>query len=108
MSDTIRLIAEFFAACVGTIAFALAVPGAAEILPVLRTGRCLRLDLLQTDPSACDRAGVHLFCNGARHPFVAQLCGVQALSGNGISDCGYFPAGAGKRHLLDCFLRGNQ
>ena len=67
MSDTIRLIAEFFAACVGTIAFAL------------------------------------LF-----HPSVAQLCGVQALPGNGISDCGYFPAGAGKRHLLDCFLRGNQ
>ena len=46
MSDTIRLIAEFFAACVGTIAFALLFQVAAEILPVLRTGRCLRLDLL--------------------------------------------------------------
>ena len=39
MSDTIRLIAEFFAACVGTIAFAL-------LFQVPRTGRCLRLDLL--------------------------------------------------------------
>ena len=89
MSDTIRLIAEFFAACVGTIAFAL----------LFQVPRKYYL---------YDRAGIHLFCNGARHPSVAQLCGVQALPGNGISDCGYFPAGAGKRHLLDCFLRGNQ
>ena len=108
MSDTIRLIAEFFCACVGTIAFALLfqVPRKYYLYCGL-AGACGWI-CYKTDPSACDRAGVHLFCNGARHPSVAQLCGVQALSGNGISDCGYFPAGAGKRHLLDCFLRGNQ
>ena len=88
-SDTIRLIAEFFAACVGTIAFALLFQVPRKYYLYCGIGGRLRLDLLQTDPSAYDRAGVHLFCNRARHHSVAQLCGVQALPGNGISDCGY-------------------
>ena len=108
MSDTIRLIAEFFAACVGTIAFALLFQVPRKYYLYCGLAGCLRLDLLQTDPSVYDRAGIDLFCNGARHHSVAQLRGIQALPGNGISDCGNFSAGAGKRHLLDCFLRGNK
>ena len=46
MSDTIRLIAEFLQPASVIDCVCAAVPGAAEILPVLRTGRCLRLDLL--------------------------------------------------------------
>ena len=46
MSDTIRLIAEFFAACVGTIAFALLFQVPRKYYLYCGTGRCLRLDLL--------------------------------------------------------------
>ena len=108
MSDTIRLIAEFFAACVGTIAFALLfqVPRKYYLYCGL-AGACGWICYKLILPHTTEPVSI-FFCNGARHPSVAQLCGVQALPGNGISDCGYFPAGAGKRHLLDCFLRGNQ
>ena len=103
-SDTIRLIAEFFAACV----VCAVVPGSAEILSVLRHCGRLRLDLLQTDPSVYDGAGLDLFCNRARHHSVAQLRGIQALPGDGLSDRRNLSAGAGKRHLLDRLLRGDK
>ena len=86
MSDTIRLIAEFFAACVGTIAFAL----------LFQVPRKYYL--------YCGLAGA---CGWICYKLILPHT-TEPVPGNGISDCGYFPAGAGKRHLLDCFLRGNQ
>lgn len=94
MSDTIRLIAEFL-------------QPASERLRLRCCSRCRGNTTCTADwqvPAAgsatnCSsrirQSRYPSFCNGARHPSVAQLCGVQALPGNGISDCGYFPAGAG-------------
>ena len=107
-SDTIRLIAEFFAACVGTIAFALLFQVPRKYYLYCGIGGRLRLDLLQTDPSVYDGAGLDLFCNRARHHSVAQLRGIQALPGDGLSDRRNLSAGAGKRHLLDRLLRGDK
>ena len=106
MSDTIRLIAEFFAACVGTIAFALLfqVPRKYYLYCGLAGACgwiCYKLILPHTtEPVSIFFATVLVI--------LLSRSFAQALPGNGISDCGYFPAGAGKRHLLDCFLRGNQ
>ena len=108
MSETIRLIAEFFRGLCRNDCICTFVPGSAEILSVLRTGRGVRLDLLQADPSVYDRAGIDLFCNGACYHSVAQLRGIQALPGNGISYCRDFSVGAGRRNLLDGFLCGNK
>ena len=106
MSETIRLIAEFFAACVGTIAFALLfqVPRKYYLYCGLAGACgwiCYKLILpYTTEPD--------LFCNGACYHSVAQLRGIQALPGNGISYCRDFSVGAGRRNLLDGFLCGNK
>ena len=109
MSETIRLIAEFFAACVGTIAFALLfqVPRKYYLYCGL-AGACGWMPCFRIDPSVYDRAGIDLFCNGACYHSVAQLRGIQALPGNGISYCRDFSVGAGRRNLLDGFLCGNK
>ena len=60
-SDTIRLIAEIFRRLRRNDRVCAVVPGSAEILSVLRHCGRLRLDLLQTDPSVYDGAGLDLF-----------------------------------------------
>ena len=107
-SDTIRLIAEFFAACVGTIAFALLfqVPRKYYLYCGI-AGACGWICYKLIIPYTTEPVSI-FFCNRARHHSVAQLRGIQALPGDGLSDRRNLSAGAGKRHLLDRLLRGDK